>query len=112
MNKIIVNRESYSYEGKEYFNYFINGNVRGKEIRIKMTPPDRGGYKVLDLIFGEGAEVELTLKPYEIKDARTGRVTRGNTYFVTSSDENGDALSCQVKPYQASDKSLLEMITK
>ena len=32
--------------------YFIKGIVRGKEVRIAVTPPDKGGFTVLDIVFG------------------------------------------------------------
>ena len=37
--KIFVEREVYEKDGKEYFSYFIKGVVRGKEVRVLITPP-------------------------------------------------------------------------
>ena len=110
--KLMVQREPFEHEGKQYFSYFITGEVRGKEVRIKLAPPDKGGYKVLDLVFGDNTEVELSLKPYEIKDPKTGRTTKGNTYFVSSTDENGEVLKSAIKPFQSSDKNLLEILVR
>ena len=110
--KLLVQREQFEYEGKQYFSYYVIGQVRGKDIRIKLVPPDKGGYKVLDLVFGDKTEVELSLKPYEIKDPKTGRTTKGNTYFVSSTDEHGEVLKSAIKPYQSSDKNLLEILVK
>ena len=110
--KLMVQREPFTHEGKEYFSYFVTGQIRGKEMRIKLVPPDRGGYKVLDLVFGDEMKVELSSKPYEIKDAKTGRTTKGNTYFVSSVDESGQVLKGAIKPYQSSDKNLLELLVK
>ena len=112
MKKIMVQRETFEHEGKEYFRYFVVGEIRGKEMRIKLVPPDRGGYRVLDLVFGDSMEAELHMKPYEIKDPRTGRVQKGNTYFVSSTDENGDVLRSAIKPFQSSDKNLLEILVR
>ena len=66
--KIFVEREVYEKDNKEYFSYFIKGNVRGKEVKVLITPPDKGGYTVLDIVFGNEMSAELTLTPYEIKD--------------------------------------------
>ena len=49
-NKIVVERETYEKDGKSYFSYFIKGNIRGKDIRVLVTPPDKGGYAVLDIV--------------------------------------------------------------
>jgi len=111
-NKIMVQREPFTHEGKEYFSYQVMGQVRGKDVRIKLVPPDKGGYRVLDLVFGEANEIPLSLKPYEIKDPKTGRTTKGNTYFVTSTGEDGITMKGALKPYAASDKDLLEILVK
>lgn len=41
--KIKVERDTYEKNGKTYFSYFIRGNVRGKDVRAAVIPPDRGG---------------------------------------------------------------------
>ena len=109
--KIFVEREVYEKDGKEYFSYFIKGVVRGKEVRILIAPPDKGGYTVLDIVFGNEMSAELTLTPYEIKDD-SGKVLKGNTYGVRSVDEDGQIYECKVKPLRDSDKSLLNMLLK
>ena len=67
-NKIMVERETYEKDGKTYFTYFIKGKVRSKEVRIAVTPPDKGGFTVLDIVFGNEMKADLITKPYEIKD--------------------------------------------
>lgn len=109
--KIFVEREVYEKDGKEYYSYFIKGVVRGKEVRVLITPPDKGGYTVLDIVFGNEMSAELTLTPYEIKDD-TGRVMKGNTYGVRSVDENGEIYECKIKPFRDSDKALLNMLLR
>jgi len=32
--KLMVQREPFEYEGKQYFGYFIAGVVRGREVRM------------------------------------------------------------------------------
>ena len=110
--KLMVERETYEKDGKSYFTYFIKGIVRGVEVRVAVTPPDKGGYTVLDIVFGKEMKADLVTKPYEIKDDATGNVIKGNTYTVQSVDENGEVYECPIKPFRASDKSLLNMLMR
>lgn len=109
---IFVERDTFEKDGKEYYSYFIKGVVRGKEVRVMIIPPDKGGYTVLDIVFGNEMSAELILKPYEIKDEATGRVIAGNSYAVQTVDEDGEIYECSVKPYRNSDKALLAMLVK
>lgn len=111
-NGILGERETFEKDGKTYFSYFIKGKVRGKEVKVAIVPPDKGGYTVLDIVFGAEMQAELTLTPYEIKDDSTGRVIKGNTYGVMSVDENGEIYECKIKPYRDSDKTLLNMLLR
>lgn len=111
-NNIVVERETFEKGGKSYFSYFIRGNVRGRDVRVGVVPPDKGGYTVLDIVFGNAMEAELLVKPFEIKDDATGRVITGNTYAVCSYDEDGEAYECPIKPARASDKTLLNMLLR
>ncbi len=110
--KIFVERETFEKNGRTFFSYFIKGNIRGKEVKMAVVPPDKGGYTVLDIVFGNEMSAELILKPYEIKDEATGRVIAGNSYAVQSVDEDGEVYECSIKPYRNSDKSLLNMLVK
>lgn len=112
INNIFVERDTYEKNGKTYFSYFIKGVVRGKEIRVQVTPPDKGGYTVLDIVFGDAMKAELTVNPFEMKDEASGRVISGNTFGVRSKDENGDIYECKIKPARPSDKSLLTMLLR
>ena len=109
---IFVEREVFEKDGKSYFSYFIRGNVRGKDVRVAIIPPDKGGYTVLDIVFGNAMACELAVKPFEIKDDATGKVISGNTFAVVSYDENGETYECAIKPYRASDKAILNMLVK
>ena len=108
--KIKVERDTYEKNGKTYFSYFIRGNVRGKNVRAAVIPPDRGGYTVLDIVFGDAMEAELVVTPFEMKDEASGRIISGNTYAVRSVDENGEVYECKIKPSRASDKALIGML--
>ena len=111
-NLIFVERETFEKNGKTYYSYFIQGFVRGKAVKAAVIPPDKGGYTVLDIVFGNEMAAELMVKPFEIKDDATGKVISGNTFAVVSYDENGDAYECAIKPYRASDKAILNMLIK
>lgn len=86
-NKIKVERETFESNGKEYFSYFIKGNVRGRDVKAGVIPPDKGGYTVLDIVFDGQMEAELIVTPFEIKDVK-GKTIKGNTYSVRSYDED------------------------
>jgi len=110
--QIFVERETFEKNDKTYFSYFIKGKIRGKDVKVAIVPPDKGGYTVLDIVFGDAMAAELVLKPYEIKDEATGKVISGNSYGVVSYDENGEVYECAIKPFRSSDKSLLNMLLK
>ena len=110
--KIMVERETYEKGEKTYFTYFIKGVVRGKNVKVAVSPPDKGGFAVLDIVFGNEMKADLITKPYEIKDDATGNVIKGNTYSVKSVDENGQVYECPIKPFRASDKTLLNMLMR
>ena len=98
LGQIKVERETFEKDGKSYFSYFINGKIRGKDVRILVTPPDKGGFTVLDIVFGNEMQADLIVNPYEIKDDATGNVIKGNTYAVRSIDENGEVIETVVFP--------------
>ena len=109
---ILVERETFEKNGKVYYSYFIKGTIRGKDVKVAIIPPDKGGYTVLDIVFGNAMACELAVKPFEIKDDATGKVISGNTFAVQSYDENGEIYECAIKPFRASDKALLNMLIK
>ena len=110
--KLIVQREKFEYKGKEYLSYFIKGMVKGREVKATLKPQDINGYTVLDIIFEGANEVELIANPYSIKDETTGETKTGYTFLARSVDENGEVYECKIKPFRASDKSLLKMLMR
>ena len=108
---IFVERETFEKNEKTYFSYFIKGNIRGKDVKIAVAPPDKGGYTVLDIVFGDAMQAELKIMPFEIK-GENGNVITGNTYSVFTKDESGEIYECSVKPYRNSDKALLNMLAR
>ena len=110
-NKIMVERETFESNGKEYFSYFIKGNVRGRNIKAGVVPPDKGGYTVLDIVFDGEMEAELVVNPFEMKDEH-GKTIKGNSYLVRSYDADGTVYECKVKPFRYSDKNILDMLLR
>ena len=110
--KIYVERETFEMNEQTYFSYFIKGTVRGKDVKIAVVPPDKGGYTVLDIVFGNENKADLFLTPYEMKDEATGKIIKGNTYGIRTVDENGEVYECKVKPFRDSDKTLLNMLLR
>ncbi len=111
--KIKVERGTFEYNGKTYNSYFIKGNVKGKDVQAALMPPDKGGWAVLDILFADTNEGELVVKPYELRDEKTGKVTAtGNTFAVRTIDADGEVYECPVKPLRSSDKALLNMLIR
>ena len=48
--QIFVERETFEKNGRTFFSYFIRGNIRGKDVKVAVVPPDKGGYTVLDIV--------------------------------------------------------------
>lgn len=111
MKILMVERESFVKDGKSYFSYFVKGNIRGKQVRASIMPPDKGGYTVLDIVFGNENQATLIVTPFEMKDEK-GKVVKGNTFGVRSMDELGETYECSIKPARPSDKALLNMLLK
>ena len=111
--KIYVERDTYiGKDEKEHFSYFVKGELRGKDVRVRIPPPDVAGYTVLEIVFGDKNKAELTVAPFEIKDDK-GKVTAsGNTYGVKFADEDGMVYESKIKPFQESDRALLGMLLK
>lgn len=111
LGQIKVEREIFEKDGKQFFSYFIKGKIRGKEVKVLVTPPDKGGFTVLDIVFGNDMQADLITNPYEIKDD-SGNVIKGNTYAVRSVDSDGVVYECNIKPFRQSDKALLTMLLR
>ncbi|MEG1663603.1 MAG: hypothetical protein RR338_06410, partial [Clostridia bacterium] len=73
----MVERETFEKNDKTYFSYFIKGKVRGKDVKVAVIPPDKGGYTVLDIVFGSEMQAQLTIKPFEMKDEASGKIIKG-----------------------------------
>ena len=110
--QIYVEREQYELKGKEYFAYFIKGQIRGKDVKISVKPHDYNGYTVLDILFDVQDKAELVVKPYEIVDQASGNVIKGNTFFAVVTDVDGTVYECPIKHNRTSDKALINMLVR
>lgn len=97
-------------DGKEYRNYLVYGRVRGRDVDVSFDPKDRGGYRVLDIVYDTKNEADLIVGEGTMTDDRTGKRTKYLTYVARNVDEDGTIWECGVKPSRDSDKSLLLMI--
>lgn len=116
MAKILIEREGKEVNNRTYYNYFANVVIRGQDYRVNLVPPDvdtdKGGFKILDIVFGDAETAELVPTPFEMKDA-SGRVTqRGYTYTLRTVDEDGEVFECPIKPRRKSDATALKMAVK
>ena len=110
---VIVYREKLKPRNKgdkPVHTYKVRGMIRGVEVDATIVPADRGGYRVLPLVFGEATALPLLMVPYEMRDEKTGKKTSGYTYKVASEDADGITLELKVKPNRDSDKRILECL--
>lgn len=111
MKNIKVQRETYEKNGKQFYSYFIKGVVRGQNVKAAVTPPDIGGYTVLDIVFDGKTEADLVITPFNLKNEQ-GETISGNTYSVRSVGDDGEVYECKIKPFRTSDKLLLNMLLR
>ena len=106
--KVFVKREIYVKNGKSFYAYFVQGDIKGKALKASVVPKDIAGYALLDVIFDERPEIDLVVTPYEMQTEQ-GEIISGNTYSVKT--EDGE-LECKIKPNQPTDKTILNYILK
>lgn len=114
-NGIKVEKGTFEYKGKTYDEYYISGNVRGRDVKIKLAPPDKndkGGYTVLDIVFGNKDTADFVTEPFEFVNG-DGKTVSGERFLVRTVDkETGEVYECAVKPARKSDKTLLAMLMR
>lgn len=98
--------------GTAYWGYFVRGHMFGEEVRatLKLSADDSRGYKLLDLFYTAKGGADLFAIPYARKDEATGRIMRGHSYEVQTTDEDGELLTVRIYPSKASDKSVLDYL--
>ena len=112
MARLTVERETYeTRDKKEYYNYFVRGQIRGREVRAELTPKNKDfdGYKILDIIFDIAPTAELTIREETSENEHGGKV-RYTVYEVQNTDEDGILYSYKLKPRAESDKSILNVL--
>lgn len=109
--KLSVKRKMTDFKtknGDACYNYFIEGTLRKRKVRVDFDPADVGGYEVLDIAFDEVNELPLTVINNIIKqDGKKNTIT---TYEVRSYDPSGVIYTATLKPAQKSDKDLLNAL--
>ena len=112
MTNLTVEREIYeSKDKKEYYGYFVKGEIHGRKVRADLMPKNRDfdGYEVLDIIFDIAPTAELIVHDEETTNDN-GKYTKYTVYEVQNTDEDGIAYSYKVKPRAESDKSVLNVL--
>ena len=51
VKNLMVERETYQKDGKDFYSHFVKGKIRGKEVQARLSPKDIGGYDILDIVF-------------------------------------------------------------
>lgn len=110
---LIVEREKFTAkDGREMWGYAVHGSVRGREAKVDFNAYDQGGYEVLDMVFDIRPFAELEMNEESMVDPDTGEVRKYIIYTVSNVDEDGDIISCRIKPARDSDKSILAYFLK
>lgn len=112
MATLTVERETYEAKNnKEYYGYFVRGQVRGREVRADLVPKNKDfdGYEILDIIFDIAPTAELTIREETSENEHGGKV-RYMVYEVQNTDEDGILYSYKLKPRAESDKSILNVL--
>ena len=111
--RLIVEREKFTAkDGREMWGYAVRGKFHGRETKVDFNAYDQGGYEVLDMVFDLKPTAELEMHDETMTDPDTGEVRTYTVYTVSNADEDGDEISCRIKPARDSDKSILAYLLK
>lgn len=112
---IQVEKAAFEYKEQTYYEYFIHGSIRGRDVKIKLAPPnakDRNAYTVLDIVFGNEERADFIVELYEFLDS-SGKTIMGNRYMVRTVDKDtGEVYEANIRPAKSSDKALLAMLMR
>ena len=109
-----IEREPYVSKktGKSGFSYYLKGTVRGREVKAKVIPKDKGGFEVLDIIYDGVIACDLRVEKGEMKN-ENGDIIKFETYTVFSKDPaTGEEFDLKVKPDKDSDKAKFKFILR
>lgn len=109
-----IEREPYVSKktGKPGFAYYLKGTVRGREVKAKVVPKDKGGFEVLDIIYDGAISCDLRVEKGKMKN-EDGDIVKFETYTVFSKDPTtGEEFDLKVKPDKDSDKAKFKFILR
>lgn len=111
--EMVVNRAKYvAKNGEIRFGYYVSGELRGKEVKANLIPSDIGGYALIDLIFLTSETAKLRMIKSKMSDSITKQINEIVSYEMFNLDETNDEIVCKVKPWQSSDKYILDMLNR
>ena len=105
----IVERETFTSNGRKMFGYYVKGKYRGREIKVDLSADDQGGYENLDMIFDIAPTAELSITEAETTN-NDGSKMKYTVYEVFNIDEDGINVRYKVKPSRKSDLSNLNVL--
>ncbi|MDE6441423.1 MAG: hypothetical protein K2L12_01555 [Clostridia bacterium] len=109
-----VRREKFKADdGREMWSYYIDGEVRHREVKVSFVAYDKGGagYEFLDLIFDTKDAVDLVIYGETQKDFNGKVISKRTVYEVQDVDAvTGVVYSYKVKPYRETDKAYINIM--
>lgn len=109
---VLERSEFTTKDGRTMWGYAVQSKVRGREVKADFVAYDQGGYEVLDMVFDIKDTADLVMHDETMTDADTGEVRTYTVYEAQNVDEDGDILTCRVKPSKSSDKSTLDYLMR
>ena len=97
---------------KLYNNFYVNVTAFGTVLTAYLVVKDIGAYKLVDIIFGQSNQVEMSLDVMRRKDMNSNKTVKSLVYKIERLDENGYGLSLAMRPNTDSDRSILEYYAK
>ena len=109
--ELTIERSEFISNKRKYWSYFINGVLRGRNIKVELVPNDNGGYEMLDLVFGNDTTAKLSVTRTSMRDKDTNRKVYITSYEAYNIDEDdGSRYHTPIKPARKSDASALEQL--
>ena len=111
--RLVLERSEFTTkDGRTMWGYAVKSNVRGREVKADFVAYDQGGYEVLDMVFDIDDTADLVMHEETMTDSDTGEIRTYTVYEAQNVDEDGDILTCRVKPSKSSDKSTLDYLMR
>ena len=97
---------------KVYNNFYVNVTAFGTVMKAYFVVKDIGAYKLVDIIFGQSNQVEMSVDVMRRKDMNSNKTVKSLVYKIERLDDNGYGLSLAMRPNADSDRSILEYYAK